>query len=88
MTPLLGDDVADLHRLADEQDCTWVNVHGLPAPYMVDRVARIVYLDGRLGLARYYEALGQGLAEMVAQETGANILTLRPKTSGSRRGTG
>lgn len=82
VAPLTGDDVADLHLIADRQNCTWVNVHGLTVPYVVDPEARVVYLNGCLTLHCYFEALSQGLEEINNPGHAKNVVTMRFRQPG------
>lgn len=80
--PLTGDAVAQLIDLAESEHATWANVTGLPVPWVVDRNERIVYVDGRLRLRHYYEAVSEGLHELIG--TRAPVIQLRPLGDGHR----
>lgn len=77
---LTGDHVADLLDTADADGIHWTNIHGLPQPYITDRTSRIVYVDGRLTLPHYYEAVADGIREL----RGGAIATVTDLTTRQR----
>lgn len=88
MTPITGDFVTDLHDLADSHQVRWACVHALPAPYLVDRPGRTVFVDGSLDVTRYYEAVAIGLSELTGAGGLATVTRLshrKGRTTGSKR---
>lgn len=85
---ITGDNVADLLEVADSHDCSWANIRGLPVPYITDEHARIVYVDGRLGTQRYFEAVAEGLAELIGTYGSATIIPIQRRYRTTQRHTG
>lgn len=85
MTSITGDDLADLHEVADIHQCSWVTVHGLPQRYIVDTQARTVYVDGCLELRAYYSAVHAGLAELTEDDHPVNLNNVIPMQRRTRR---
>ena len=73
---LTGDDLADLHKLADDHQLGWHTVRNLPQPYITDDKGRVVYVDGRLEIHHYLEALHAGLNALMG-ELGYTSITSR-----------
>lgn len=80
MSPLTGNDVADLHLVADAHNCTWATATGLPAPYLIDYEARCVWVNGRLELPSYFEAIRTGLDEIVRDLGNDTVVPFRQRT--------
>jgi hypothetical protein len=82
MSPLTGDDVADLHLVADAHECTWVNTRGLAGPYLIDLDNRCVYVNGRLDLAAYFEAIRTALNEITRGLGTTTVVPFRQRNTG------
>jgi hypothetical protein len=82
MTPLTGDDVTDLHLIADAHNCTWMTATGLTTPYLVDYDTRCVWVNGRLELATYFAAIRTGLNEIVADLGTTTVVPFRQRNTG------
>lgn len=85
MTPLTGDDIARLHLIADANLCTWANnSKELDVPYRVDEDRRCVYVNGRLDVVSYFEALTEGLDEIIRNLDAdpTNIIPFRHRHTG------
>jgi hypothetical protein len=78
--PLTGDDVADLHLVADAHQCTWANTRGLAGPYLIDVDKRCVYVNGRLDLPAYFAAIRAGIDEIVADLGINTVVPFRQRT--------
>jgi hypothetical protein len=80
MTPLTGDDVADLHLVADAHQCTWATSPDLVIPYLIDHENRYVWVNGRLELPAYFEAIGTGIDEIVRGLGTNTVVPFRRRT--------
>lgn len=85
MTSITGDDLADLHQVADIHRCSWVTVHGLPQRYIVDTDARTLYVDGCLELDAYFRAVLAGLSELTGYHHPGNRNNVIPLQRRTRR---
>lgn len=79
MAPLTGNDVADLHQTCADHEINYFTIDWLPVPYIVDRYARTVYLNGQLDVAGFFQALGEALVRLVRYLTGDTVVPLRPR---------
>lgn len=79
MTPLTGNGVARLYAelLQLGYDSATID-DGLPHAHITDTNARIVYVDGRLTVVSYFEALRTSVDELAAVD---NVIPLRPLRS-------
>ncbi|HEY9418186.1 MAG TPA: hypothetical protein VIQ30_25785 [Pseudonocardia sp.] len=82
MTPLTGNDVADLHLVADAHHCTWVTTTGLTTPYIIDHDNRCVWVNGRLDLPTYFEAIRCGIDEIVRNLGTDTVVPFRQRNTG------
>jgi hypothetical protein len=82
MTPLTGNDVADLHLVADAHNCTWAIAPGLVAPYLIDLDNRCVWVNGRLEVATYFAAIRTGLNEIVRDLGTSTVVPFRQRNTG------
>jgi hypothetical protein len=82
MTPLTGNDVADLHLVADAHNCTWAIGTGLVGPYLVDLEDRCVWVNGRLEITPFFEAIRSGIDEIVRDLGTTTVVPFRQRHTG------
>lgn len=75
MSLLTGNDIAAIAEAATRHGVRWKTERELPAPYIIDHHARTIWLNGRLTVGLYFEALWQACDEI--SEFADNVVPLR-----------
>ncbi len=66
--------------MADAHHCTWAISPTLVVPYVIDQENRCVWVNGRLEIPAYFEAIGLGIDEIVRNLGTENVVPFRQRT--------